>query len=274
MERLVQRLEPQAKAQVTPEFRRGDTEVDLGGLAKALPRAISANPLASVIAEALNRFGESGQTESDVWLAPRVHASLRLTRAEAADRWVWAFLAIAEFPEYVRWRWKDSSGDVVADRFIGPEYKQALARLWWGAELTRNGGSYAPTEFAFKIQDIPNTWQRLDAFHNRAAAVAAVQFLAKLRDGELATGREANRLAKAFNHQLTTVVLDELAPNPPPNSDAWDAWLMEEPDPTTTWDDLPAGPDEDSVPVESLDEVTGLLSALWQSISPASSSQS
>lgn len=35
------------------------------------------------------------RTRADAWLAPRLHATLRLTRQEAADRRLWNHLALA-----------------------------------------------------------------------------------------------------------------------------------------------------------------------------------
>ena len=74
------------------------------------------------------------RARSDHWLAPRVHYSLRLHRAEAADRGVWQWVAL-RYPWYVEWRWAGQDGQVADDRWWGPVHKQAFARLWWGASL-------------------------------------------------------------------------------------------------------------------------------------------
>ena len=49
-------------------------------------------------------------------------------------------------------------GTVAEDRWIGPIHKQALARLWWGAEIFRDGADYAPVERAFIRQDLINSY--------------------------------------------------------------------------------------------------------------------
>jgi hypothetical protein len=74
----------------------------------ALARDISLDPLKGVITAAMRRYDPE---KSDAWLAPRVHATLRLTRREAGDKRVWAYLNVAVFPDYVRWRWRDSDED-------------------------------------------------------------------------------------------------------------------------------------------------------------------
>ena len=94
---------------------------------------------------------------SDSWLAPRVHSALRLTRAEASDRGTWHWLAVGRHSWYVEFRWTGKEG-VNDARWLGPIHKQALARLWWGAELFRNGPDYAPVQALFARQDLPNSY--------------------------------------------------------------------------------------------------------------------
>src|SRR6202035_2382304 len=93
-------LDPGVRALLTDDFRRqngGHIEVaefvvpDL-----ELGRSVDLEPLRAVIAEAMSRF-EFAPVKSDAWLGPRVHATLRLTRREAADKRVWAYLCVVEF---------------------------------------------------------------------------------------------------------------------------------------------------------------------------------
>src|SRR5262249_11138333 len=77
--------------------------------------------------------------------APPGHATLRLTRREAADRRIWAHLATVLLPDYTRWRWRDPGepgGPAAIDRFVGDEATNAISRPWWIAELTRDGADY------------------------------------------------------------------------------------------------------------------------------------
>jgi hypothetical protein len=132
------------------------------------------------------------------------------------------------------------------------------------AELTRNGPDYGPTATAFRMQDIPNTWLRLDAFHHRPAALAAVRFLATCNGGGVATSDQVNQLSRAFNVLLTTVVLDAVTANPPPDLLAMEDWIRDSVDETLWKTSLPQGPDEAKVPEEAIravEEVLGRLSS-------------
>jgi len=57
-----------------------------------------------------------------------------ITQREAADASLWAYLATFCSAGYVKWRWPDS----VALRYAGNIRRNALARLWWWAEVTHN----------------------------------------------------------------------------------------------------------------------------------------
>ncbi len=148
-------LNPGARVLVTEDFRMGQqatvdatnfvTELQLG-------RKIDLSSMRAVFCEAMKRF-EFDPWKSDPWLGPRVHATLRLTRREAADKRIWEYLTVIAFPDYVRWRWAQEDHDrlVTKDRFLGEDSKNAIARLWWAAELTRNGSDYSRTEQALDI---------------------------------------------------------------------------------------------------------------------------
>lgn len=230
-------------------------------------RVVPLEPLATVIAEAMR--SNVSPNESDQWLGPRVHATLRLSRREAADKRIWNYLTVVEFAEYVRWRWRDSEDpeDVVpVDRFLGEDSKNALARLWWAAELTRNGADYSATVKALSISRFGISWQHLDALHHRPAALAVVEFLASFgADG--ATDYQGQVMAKAFNLALRTLSLDALAENQATDAEAVREWQMAEIDVTKMLGQtLPVGPDEAPVPKASIDAVRSLLDRLAERI--------
>src|SRR5450432_3296260 len=89
--------------------------------------------------------------------APLIHRALPLTRREAALPGVWRFLALVHSPELVRHRWEDRSWATTRTRYwnLGtrPD-SNAFYRLWWIAELTRDGDSYALTESVFDRQPL------------------------------------------------------------------------------------------------------------------------
>src|SRR5207244_262844 len=116
------------------------------------------------------RFASKDAAKSDEWLGPRLHHVLRLKRTEAAERGIWLYLAIVERPDYVVWRWgseDETKEPVNVDRFAGPDYKHAFARLWWMVELFRDGPDYEPATLALRSQDIPNNLFRMDIAHHR-----------------------------------------------------------------------------------------------------------
>jgi hypothetical protein len=110
----------------------------------------------------------------------------------------------------------------------------------------------------FAVQDIPNTWLRLDAFHHRPTALAALRVLARLNNGSLATSDQVNALAKAFNLALTTSVLEAVADNSAGDSHALDRWIAEGPG-AVLEDGLPSGPDDGVIPEDAIAAVEELL---------------
>ena len=134
-------LDPAAGDRITEEFRISGAAIDVEDFVRDFHRPVDIGPMRAVVERAmsLEKFNEDYQA-SDAWLAPRVHATLRLTRREAADRRLWAWLGVVGLPRYVRWRFRreDSKG-TAEKRFIGMMHRDhAVARLWWGAEMTRN----------------------------------------------------------------------------------------------------------------------------------------
>jgi hypothetical protein len=238
--------------------------VDLG-----LGRKVSLAPLRAVLEEGRKRHSKNW-SETEGWLAPRVHATLRLTRREASDRRLWAYLNVAAFPDHVRWRWLDPDDQdsvVPIDRFLGEDSKNHLGRLWWGAELTRNGDNYTRTEKAFRNSRFSVSWQVLDMMHHRPAALAIVDFLEQFNDGKGATDSQGSRMARALNAALRTLALDAVADNPEPDSEAFREWMSEPVDETKMMDVLPKGPEEkEPISEAAITEVGKHLDALAQAI--------
>jgi hypothetical protein len=139
----------------------------------------------------------SDRASSDRWLAPRVHYALRLTRSHASDKGLWQWLAVAGAPQYVKWRWTGDDG-VAEDRWYGAIHKQALARLWWGAELFRNGADYATVERAFIRQDLPNSYLHRPLVRCRSFALGILDVLTS-QEGEALSAGQVNALARVLN---------------------------------------------------------------------------
>ncbi|MFJ9915222.1 DUF6339 family protein [Actinacidiphila glaucinigra] len=213
----------------------------------------STSPIRALFNEAMRRFPDD-RSAADGWLAPRLHATLRMNRAEAADGALWNHLALLVAPDYVVWRHKGKEVTPTV-RFSGPHYTQAFARLWWAAELFRDGEDYRPVEIACRVQDVLNTTLRLDVMDHRPTAQAVLCIVRQLlNEGTSGIGARVNALSAAVNAAGSTLVYDVLAPDAPIDHDALHDWILDAEDsPAVPWDRLPDGPDDGSVPRNAID---------------------
>ncbi|WP_318210006.1 DUF6339 family protein [Streptomyces sp. SJL17-1] len=220
-------------------------------------------PIRELLDEAMYRF-DGSRAAADAWLAPRLHATLRMTRAEAARPEPWNFLALAVAPDYVLWRHlaKGESADGTAKsvstvRFSGPHYSQAFARLWWSAEMFRDGHDYRPVEITCGNQDMINTALRLDVIDHKPTALAMVGVLKGLADsGATRLGDRVNALCTAVNSAASTLMYDIIAPDERPDHNALTRWIEEaDSAPAVPWDRLPDGPDDGTTKRSSLERL-------------------
>ncbi|MFC0681775.1 DUF6339 family protein [Lysobacter korlensis] len=176
---------------------------------------------------------------SDGWLAPRLHSALRLTRAEAGDRGMWQWVAI-RFGWYVEWRWGGGTAPR-RDRWFGPVHKQAFARLWWGAELFRDGADYSYVELAFVRQDFPNSYLHRPLVRCRPVALGVLAHLREISEKRPPKASQINDLARVVN--LTTAGIPPEAETGyyVDDDDAYASW-MEETGVPDGWERMPVGP--------------------------------
>ncbi|MFF9651449.1 DUF6339 family protein [Streptomyces sp. NPDC014622] len=213
-------------------------------------------PVRDLVDDAMHAFHDAKATAADAWLAPRLHATLRLSRREAADRRFWNYLALGVAPDYVVWRHMPEpkqDGElpkVAAARFRGAHYTQAFARLWWAAELFRNGPDYGPVVTACTHQDILQNPLRHDVIDHRPTAQAMVRLIDR---GSVRTGRDINALAAAVNASAATLMYDVIAPDTERDGGPLRQWIAD-----AEWAAavprraLPEGPDEEKVPETSV----------------------
>ena len=261
MNRQMKGLSPAARVAVADRsFRSGEVAAidatpylieDVG-----MDRPIELGPLRAVVNRAMGRRAPGA---SDAWLAPRVHATVRLTRREAADPRIWAYLATVALPDYVRWRWRDLGPPgvpVAIDRFVGVNVgANAVSRLWWAAELTRDGPDYGPTARALASPWFDPAWLGLGVMHHRAAAQAVVARLADDGAGTAAAVR-------ALDLAVRAMALDAVAPSAPPDAEAVREWCAERPDETLMMTRPPVGPDEAPASAADVAAVRALLDEL------------
>ncbi|WP_055623393.1 DUF6339 family protein [Streptomyces sp. JHA19] len=258
---------------LTEELLKGEQVhggIDLAKVVEDLPEDDVrwwAEPIRSLVEDAMHAFRED-RTRADAWLAPRLHATLRLTRREAADRRLWNHIALAIAPDYVVWRHLSEATAnrpvrrVSADRFRGPADRQCFSRLWWAAELFRDGPDYAPVEIACGNQDLIHTVLRMEVIDHRPTAQALVRLL---QDGRVTTGREINGLSTAISTAGATLTYDVLAPDEPRDPARLREWIADASTaPPVARHALPDGPDEDPVPADSVDTLTDYFMELFE----------
>lgn len=207
-------------------------------------------PLRYLFEEAMRRF-ESRPTGSDAWLAPRLHSTLRLTRREGTDSGVWNHLALCVAPDFVRFRWgtveKNSrSRSVAASRFHGAWHTQCFSRLWWAAEVFRDGYDYEPVVTACSNQDVLHTSLRMEIFQYRPLAQCLVSML---KSGVIRpTTRDVIDFSAAVTAAGGTLVFESMAPDTGQDADLLRDWIDDrERAPEVPLDRLPAGPAEGRV---------------------------
>ncbi|MFF9619985.1 DUF6339 family protein [Streptomyces griseosporeus] len=244
--------------------------IDLAKVVEPLPEddaRWAVEPIRSLVEDAMFEFRDD-RTRADAWLAPRLHATLRLTRREAADKRLWTHLALAVAPDYVAWRHlseptaKNPERRIAPERFQGPADRQCFSRLWWAAELFRNGPDYEPVEVACSNQDLIHTVLRRDLIDHRPTAQALVRLV---KSGKVTTGREINGLSVAITAAGATLVYDVLAPDEPRDPAPLRDWIAEaETAPPVSRHLLPEGPDEDPVPEQAVTALTDYFLELFE----------
>ncbi|WP_405751469.1 DUF6339 family protein [Streptomyces sp. NBC_00144] len=223
-------------------------------------------PVRDLVEDAMHEFRDAKPTRADAWLAPRLHATLRLDRREAADRRMWNYLALGVAPDYVVWRHMSVKKDdkvpkVAAARFRGMHYTQAFARLWWAAELFRDGSDYGPVVTACSHQDMLNTALRLDVVDHRPTAQAMLRLIER---GTVPGGREINALASAVNASAATLMYDVVAPDIERDGRPLREWVdAAEWAPPVPRRALPEGPAEEGAPESSVAELVDRFAGLF-----------
>ncbi|MEV7685861.1 DUF6339 family protein [Streptomyces bungoensis] len=244
--------------------------VDLTKVVEPLPEddaRWATEPLRDLVDDAMHQF-KNNRTDADGWLAPRLHATLRLARREAADKRIWNHLALAVAPDYVAWRHAPAPAPgrnetrINPARYKGPADRQCFSRLWWAAEMFRNGEDYAPVVTACSNQDLIHNALRMDLVDHRPTAQALVRILER---GVAGTGREINGLMSAINTAGATLVYDALGPDEPRDPEALRQWIAEaEFAPPVPRHDLPVGPAEEPVPEKSVTALTDYFMELFE----------
>jgi hypothetical protein len=215
----------------------------------------------------MSQFTDGLHTQADAWLAPRLHATLRITRREASDPRLWDYLTLRLAPDYVHWRHQRMQAHsgvvspVSASRYSGPFHTQTFSRLWWAAELFRDGSDYGPAMIACGNQDMLNSVLRLEIILHRPVAQA---FVALLQKGAIRTGREVNALSAAVNTAASTLSYEALAHDNGADVEAYNAWIGNVASaPPVPFTRRPEGPYDGQVDLDGVDALVPLFGELF-----------
>lgn len=159
--------------------------------------------------EALNVFaGRDLRPADDVAMAIAVRKALPLSAREAADRNLWWWLTLRRYPEIVRRRWTKTGDDkfLSRERMLGQVNRNALARLWWGAEMVRSlPDPEAYTRLMFKNQDL------FEAIIGRSLGRYPEALEVILNELSPLHGKSAREIVRDLRFLLSTLVLEALS---------------------------------------------------------------
>lgn len=208
---ILRGLAPAGKRLLTPELASGElarwSEAQYAPFVVDLDRAPRLEAFDAAV-DAILRARERFDAELDGRFAPALHRALPLGRRQAADPAPWRYLAVVHRPDFVRHRWQNRSWASVQSRFwqngTRPD-SNAFARLWWIAELTRDGDDYALTEAVLLRQHLATALFVRTLGSYRPLVAACVEVL------EGATSVQAEATIKLLHKTLGTVVLEALS---------------------------------------------------------------
>lgn len=192
---------------VTTDHGRRFTEEHWSEVGAAFDPAAVREVLNSAM-EQFPRDSDEDLSHMDEDLAPALHEVLSLDRFTAADTGIWHYLCAVEYPDFVRHRWGNDSGVVNKDRFLGALRRNALARLWWGAEVSiRGDADYSSTRLLFARRGGQDLFEQVFGrrFSNYPPAVQA--FLKRIQGKKRKIIRPT---AETLSQTLTTVVLEAM----------------------------------------------------------------
>lgn len=167
----------------------------------------------------------SGGTIADSALAPTVRMAVQMTPRDAAKPGVWHYLAAVKYPGFVQKRWGDDAD--IKEKYLGAgrnPYTNALGRLWWGAELTKDPAteSYVNAHKLYNKQRLANfVLDRSFRRYRPAARVSAELLYEEHNDvisntttrfkKALTTYQLEDRSTKALRRQIERIRDDERA---------------------------------------------------------------
>jgi hypothetical protein len=208
---MLRGLRAEGKRLLTPELASGETprwsEREYGPLLLELERKIALDALDHAVDLTLAAT-PAFEPAADVLLAPRLHRALPLSRREASSPAPWRFLSVVHRPDLVRHRWENRSWASMRARFwtagTRPD-SNVFSRLWWIAELSRDGDDYGLAEAVLSRPALA-TGLFIRALSSHRPAVAACCHV--LAD---ASSSDVEATLKLLHKTLSTLVLEAMS---------------------------------------------------------------
>ncbi|HYK01015.1 MAG TPA: DUF6339 family protein [Thermoanaerobaculia bacterium] len=190
----------------------------------------------------------------DSWLAPRLHCAVRWSRRAASDPLRWSWLAVNYGHPYIQARWRaPRTGRVHTWRYTGELLRNGLSRLWWGAEMVRNGPDYGDVARLFRHVRTAQFALELRYSWYRPAAIAFTR-VAEPEGKKPLSDDQKRVLSTRANAYLSTLMLEAMATVEGQTTKADEVWY-ESPPVLRQVIDTPEGPDDGRVPDEATDRL-------------------
>jgi hypothetical protein len=201
-------------------------------------------------------LSDSQKNEMDAWLAPRLHAAMRIPRRLAGDKRFWAWVAIERANSYVVRRWTSRAQEPVRPwRYTGDLLRNTISRLWWGAEMTRNGSDYSHVPLVFRRTRTAQWALELLYSQYRPAAIA---FTRIAEAGEPLSDDEMNGLSKRINVLLSLNSLESRGAYQGRQDEPGPEWYRRLPSLEELLSrELPTGPETETVPEPVIQSLEG-----------------
>lgn len=200
------------------EYRLGESieEIPAGALDDCISTLDGAKGDLDALGERLDRIVEKydeNEPRMEKESAIAVHTELDITRRHASHPGLWHWLCIVHYPEYIRHRFP--IGGALEEKFVGrcgsDIYSNGLHRLWWFAELTREGNDYSRTELMLSEGNQYIVERIVDRSFARceAATKAAVDLLIEL-DGETAEAAAYEFRSRETDYRIETMSVSDI----------------------------------------------------------------
>jgi hypothetical protein len=216
------------------------------------PVTVDVDLLSDLLKEGVERYDDDNNA-LDQWLAPRVHNVVRVPRRIASDRRFWAWIAMDSGLGYIRHRWRNERlGAYNPYRFTGPHLRNGISRLWWAAELSRNGRDYGPVTHVLRGVRVAQFALELKYSWYRPAVIAFAEVCRdRLLNDALMQSLSVRVNAYLGTRPVELVGLDE------GTTSAYDAawWAAAPPSDEELYGRVPEGPDDCIASREAIDRL-------------------